>query len=205
MALVHCPECKKEISDKAHSCPHCGFPLSEFVLCVECNTFNDKINTRCNSCGFPFSIDKITQNSDNSSNEKEPIESKGPIGIGGFLAFYGLNLILGVIITCMYFIFGIIDNDEGYIVSLSDLLIRFMLAGLYCYTFYLFWEYSKRFIFVAISMHILQIFIIVIEMSVDMINHNKEFIPTSFGFILGNFIWILYLFFSRRVKYSYTE
>lgn len=28
MALIECPECKKEISDKATSCPHCGFPMS---------------------------------------------------------------------------------------------------------------------------------------------------------------------------------
>lgn len=27
MALIKCPECNKEISDKAESCPHCGFPL----------------------------------------------------------------------------------------------------------------------------------------------------------------------------------
>lgn len=29
MALINCPECKKQISDKALSCPHCGLPLSE--------------------------------------------------------------------------------------------------------------------------------------------------------------------------------
>lgn len=27
MALIKCPECGKEISDKATSCPNCGFPL----------------------------------------------------------------------------------------------------------------------------------------------------------------------------------
>ena len=27
MALIECPECKKEISDKAKECPHCGYPL----------------------------------------------------------------------------------------------------------------------------------------------------------------------------------
>ena len=27
MAIISCPECKNEISDKAKSCPHCGFPL----------------------------------------------------------------------------------------------------------------------------------------------------------------------------------
>lgn len=29
MALIYCPECKKQISDKAKSCPNCGFPINE--------------------------------------------------------------------------------------------------------------------------------------------------------------------------------
>ena len=29
MALIKCTECKKQVSDKAKSCPHCGFPLIE--------------------------------------------------------------------------------------------------------------------------------------------------------------------------------
>ena len=29
MALISCPECKKEISDQATSCPHCGFPIAK--------------------------------------------------------------------------------------------------------------------------------------------------------------------------------
>ena len=29
MALIKCPECEREISDKASSCPNCGCPLSE--------------------------------------------------------------------------------------------------------------------------------------------------------------------------------
>lgn len=28
MALIRCPECRKEISDKAETCPHCGMPIS---------------------------------------------------------------------------------------------------------------------------------------------------------------------------------
>ena len=27
MALIKCPECGKEISDKASSCPSCGYPI----------------------------------------------------------------------------------------------------------------------------------------------------------------------------------
>lgn len=29
MALINCPECNKEVSDKAEVCIHCGFPLIE--------------------------------------------------------------------------------------------------------------------------------------------------------------------------------
>lgn len=29
MALINCPECGKQISDKAQSCPNCGYPVSE--------------------------------------------------------------------------------------------------------------------------------------------------------------------------------
>lgn len=29
MALINCPECNKEISDKANACPHCGLPLEK--------------------------------------------------------------------------------------------------------------------------------------------------------------------------------
>ena len=27
MAIIKCPECKREISDQADKCPHCGYPL----------------------------------------------------------------------------------------------------------------------------------------------------------------------------------
>lgn len=31
MALINCPECNKEISDKALTCPQCGFPVPEKI------------------------------------------------------------------------------------------------------------------------------------------------------------------------------
>lgn len=49
MALINCPECGKEISDKAAACPHCGYPITtqqtqvkpeeddkEYVFCPKC-------------------------------------------------------------------------------------------------------------------------------------------------------------------------
>ena len=43
MALINCPECSKEISDKAKNCPQCGFPVQpekdeneEYLVCPKC-------------------------------------------------------------------------------------------------------------------------------------------------------------------------
>jgi hypothetical protein len=29
MALIKCPECGQDVSDKAFSCPHCGYPFKK--------------------------------------------------------------------------------------------------------------------------------------------------------------------------------
>lgn len=49
MALINCPECGKEISDKAKQCMQCGFPIDEYLQ------KNDKKSKEqemylCNSC-----------------------------------------------------------------------------------------------------------------------------------------------------------
>ena len=31
MALINCPECNKQVSDNAKSCPDCGFPIRDYV------------------------------------------------------------------------------------------------------------------------------------------------------------------------------
>ena len=41
MALIKCPECGKEISDKAGKCPYCGYPIEEIE---KNNTANDRNN-----------------------------------------------------------------------------------------------------------------------------------------------------------------
>ncbi len=28
MALINCPECKKQVSEKARGCPGCGYPIN---------------------------------------------------------------------------------------------------------------------------------------------------------------------------------
>lgn len=60
MALINCPECNKEISDKAMTCPNCGYPVQEINkpkfsptgmnVCPKCGKFNRRIE-KCPDCG----------------------------------------------------------------------------------------------------------------------------------------------------------
>ena len=42
MALIKCPECGKEISDKAKICIGCGYPIELLKRSSECVTANDE-------------------------------------------------------------------------------------------------------------------------------------------------------------------
>jgi len=54
MALIKCDECKKQVSSKAKSCPHCGNPMNvekPKKICKNCQTENDMDSTFCEGCG----------------------------------------------------------------------------------------------------------------------------------------------------------
>lgn len=38
MALIKCPECQSEVSDKANTCPKCGYPVKEIAQCEPSST-----------------------------------------------------------------------------------------------------------------------------------------------------------------------
>ena len=55
MALIDCPECGKEVSDKARECLSCGHPISG--ACPKCKTRNLVTahgcgNIVCLQCGY---------------------------------------------------------------------------------------------------------------------------------------------------------
>lgn len=52
MALIFCPECRKQISDQSVSCPNCGYPLrdvqpSKIVLKKKEGCFLQTLNLGC--------------------------------------------------------------------------------------------------------------------------------------------------------------
>ncbi len=62
MALIKCPECEKEISDKAKRCICCGYPLEKYAVdikkfeddmeaCPFCNYANKRSLDYCGGCG----------------------------------------------------------------------------------------------------------------------------------------------------------
>jgi len=40
MALIECPECKKQVSSNAENCIHCGSPISTAIKCPTCKSTN---------------------------------------------------------------------------------------------------------------------------------------------------------------------
>lgn len=65
MAMIKCNECKKEISDKAPKCPHCGCPNVPKIECPECKQIIDSTNKVCPNCGVELTktISKTNANS----------------------------------------------------------------------------------------------------------------------------------------------
>lgn len=43
MALINCPECRKEISDKASACPNCGLPINNSIAISLSNQNESKV------------------------------------------------------------------------------------------------------------------------------------------------------------------
>lgn len=81
MALIKCPECGKEISDKSDKCIHCGFPVYmkvnmaiKKIKCEFCGMYNDAYRENCLNCGAGLN-QKITNKEDVSQFKKENLDN----------------------------------------------------------------------------------------------------------------------------------
>lgn len=56
MAMIECPDCGRQISDKARYCVHCGirFKAEEKRLCAECGAVLEDGSAVCSICGCPI-------------------------------------------------------------------------------------------------------------------------------------------------------
>lgn len=67
MALIKCPECGHDVSDKAKLCPHCGYPIYNLSKCPECGTIVKKGARFCPKCGYSF----VSQADEHSKEQKD--------------------------------------------------------------------------------------------------------------------------------------
>lgn len=51
MSIINCPECQKEISDTARSCPHCGYSFEKMKFCKFCGEKIPEDSVVCTKCG----------------------------------------------------------------------------------------------------------------------------------------------------------
>lgn len=102
MAMIKCPECGQEISDKAKKCIHCGNVLIEdkpkTKICNECGKEISFDIMECPFCGCPFDND-INTNTTNIELDNKP---KKDIKKKVIPAFVGVLIV--VIIFSIYYI-----------------------------------------------------------------------------------------------------
>ena len=103
MAIIKCPECGREVSDKAPVCPSCGVEIAGHIItCPKCGTvyFNDL--SSCPTCHTPthpetaqaqpsYQAEPVTS----SSADEKPAKKNTKVIIYSFLL--ALVLVLGEI------------------------------------------------------------------------------------------------------------
>lgn len=84
MAIIKCPNCGREISDKAHQCVHCGETFTKVnyqreFRCSECGTVLTEADTICFNCGCP--VDNVEHQQVDVTKEKKTSKLKGVIAV----------------------------------------------------------------------------------------------------------------------------
>lgn len=90
MALIKCPECEKEISDKAPACVHCGYPLANITNKFD-NTEDNKVIT--------------IENKPKTAKEREKEIARTKMII------YGCILFVGILLIC-YITYSVIEEEK---------------------------------------------------------------------------------------------
>ena len=89
MALINCPNCGNQVSDKAEKCPKCGEKLNENKrVCSECGTELNEDEKVCSNCGY---VQSHTEN----NNDRRSLKSNSSKKKIGFLC---VGIIVAIVI-----------------------------------------------------------------------------------------------------------
>lgn len=100
MAIINCPECKREISEKATTCPHCGCPSNEWS--EDCR-HGDKDLTIVTLQENDYPNDDITTVADKDTSDNENADRIQKVGnknssSGCLLIIALLVIVLGIVL-----------------------------------------------------------------------------------------------------------
>lgn len=141
MALIKCPECGKEISDKAKSCPNCGAPVAK-KFCQHCGEQIDQECVVCPKCGKQvgkLKDDKIIINNSSSASASAAASASSRVyvhagkpknkwvslflclfgGVFGLHKFYEGKIGMGILYLCTAGLFVI-----GWIIDIFSILAK---------------------------------------------------------------------------------
>lgn len=90
MALIKCPECGKEVSDKATSCPNCGYPLDSFLneedIDIEENDYSSFSDT-----GRNYAKEAVSNAADAWNDRNRATKKVGPVKIDEIHRTFQIN------------------------------------------------------------------------------------------------------------------
>lgn len=91
MAMIICPSCGQQVSDKAKKCVHCGAILmqEEKKICAECGAELDEGVIECPNCGCPVEQD----------NKAEIDEQPQKVEVTGVKVTKKVKIIIGIVIA----------------------------------------------------------------------------------------------------------
>ena len=89
MAMIVCPQCGEQVSEKAKKCVHCGAILipEEKKHCIECGVELEEGMTECPNCGCPV---------DDTIGHKEDKPQK--VEVTGVKVTKKIKVIIGVVV-----------------------------------------------------------------------------------------------------------
>lgn len=119
MAMIKCPECGQEISDKAKKCVHCGKILIEdkpaTKICSDCGKENPIDATECVHCGCPFEKGKKDEQFvAESVPVQTPIETKPKKNIAKIVIPIVVIVVLGAIIGLIVYNIKVVKPKNTY-------------------------------------------------------------------------------------------
>ncbi len=125
MALINCPECGKEISDQATSCPNCGTPIKkgETKFCQHCGGQIDKECVVCPRCGKQVS--EMNGTSDKNIIINNNNSASASAFAGGMMPMISPKSRLVTLLLCIFL--GWLGIHRFYVGKVGTALIMILL------------------------------------------------------------------------------